>query len=92
MRGLPSHKRIVEDALANSNLKAQRLPPHAPQNRHRGRLRVAAILQSAREVFMEKGYDAATDRDCRALRDGNRLALPVFSFKVFVRRIFSVSR
>ncbi len=28
--------------------------------RQRGRLRVAAILQSAREVFMEKGYDAAT--------------------------------
>src|SRR3979411_2376611 len=31
-----------------------------PPKRQRGRLRVAAILQSAREVFMEKGYDAAT--------------------------------
>jgi AcrR family transcriptional regulator len=28
--------------------------------RQRGRLRVAAILQAGREVFMEKGYDAAT--------------------------------
>jgi AcrR family transcriptional regulator len=28
--------------------------------RQRGRLRVAAIMETGREVFMEKGYDAAT--------------------------------
>jgi AcrR family transcriptional regulator len=39
--------------------KAAPAAARAPK-RQRGRLRVAAILQSAREVFMEKGYDAAT--------------------------------
>ena len=39
--------------------KAAPATARAPK-RQRGRLRVAAILQSAREVFMEKGYDAAT--------------------------------
>jgi AcrR family transcriptional regulator len=31
-----------------------------PPKRQRGRLRVAAILETGREVIMEKGYDAAT--------------------------------
>ena len=33
--------------------------PREPK-RQRGRLRVAAIMETGREVFMEKGYDAAT--------------------------------
>src|SRR5580700_1880869 len=35
-------------------------PTARAPKRQRGRLRVAAILQAGREVFMEKGYDAAT--------------------------------
>ena len=39
------------------------MPPsadaRAPQ-RHRGRLRVAAILEAGAEAFREKGYDAVT--------------------------------
>jgi AcrR family transcriptional regulator len=46
-------------AAAAPSVAAVPATARAPK-RQRGRLRVAAILQSAREVFMEKGYDAAT--------------------------------
>src|SRR6266700_1792371 len=45
---------------ARATAAAPSVPAARAPKRQRGRLRVAAILQSAREVFMEKGYDAAT--------------------------------
>ncbi|WP_144152140.1 TetR/AcrR family transcriptional regulator [Paraburkholderia sp. BCC1885] len=45
---MPSSKPIAETARASE------------PKREKGRLRVAAILESAVEVFAEKGYDAAT--------------------------------
>src|ERR1700730_8366403 len=48
-------------AAATAPSAATRAAPTArAPKRHRGRLRVAAILQAGREVFTEKGYDAAT--------------------------------
>src|ERR1700748_2786975 len=41
--------------IATKPVAAARQP-----KRQRGRLRVAAILETGREVIMEKGYDAAT--------------------------------
>ncbi len=72
--------------IATKRAPAANTAPNAPPpaarapKRQRGRLRVAAILQAGREVFTEKGYDAAThDRDRGPLGNRDRLALPFFS-------------
>src|SRR5580658_3981596 len=45
----------MSSQIATKPAAAARAP-----KRQRGRLRVAAILETGREVIMEKGYDAAT--------------------------------
>src|SRR5277367_1857041 len=58
---MPSQIATKRTTAAAAAAKAGSTPATArPPIRQRGRLRVAAILQAAREVFTEKGYDAAT--------------------------------
>src|SRR5487761_880539 len=45
--------------MPSQNSTATSLVGRAPQ-RHRGRLRVAALLRAAASAFAEKGFDAAT--------------------------------
>ncbi len=47
-------------ALATSPLPAATASIGRAPQRHRGRLRVAALMQAAATVFAEKGFDAAT--------------------------------
>lgn len=58
--------------LAPGTVPATALPADAPSvgrapQRHRGRLRVAALMQAAATVFAEKGFDAATMTEIAAL-------------------------
>jgi AcrR family transcriptional regulator len=62
----------MPSALAAGPLPAASVPGVAPSvgrapQRHRGRQRVAALMQAAAAVFAEKGFDAATMTEIAAL-------------------------
>lgn len=56
------HMRMPSQNSTPARLASGRMP-----QRHRGRMRVAALMQAAATVFAEKGFDAATMTEIAAL-------------------------
>ncbi len=82
-------KRAAADTTSVTKAATTAPAARAPK-RQRGRLRVAAILEAGREVFTEKGYDAATMTEIAA-RSGTAIGslYPLFPVEgISIRRLY----